>query len=244
MEVSAVSDVVVKRLTVKLLPLKQTVSPAFPAFAWDALVALTVHFGGVIGRTPTVPSVPCFRLSLIRVDDRTGTTEGPPPPAHAVAANNTVTKRTVFTKKLLCSRVPSARSGIGGDMGDAIVSFRVEVVASHRFSNSIVVTGGQLGVLFDAVTGRQLYQHRSPLNCAAQFTGVNGTTCVVVGAYTGEGVVLELQGDGTLQHRTTLRLHDNAVKGLAVSGDSIFSVCADTGASWFDTSTLRETQTS
>jgi WD40 repeat protein len=31
------------------------------------------------------------------------------------------------------------------------------------------------------------------------------------------------------------------VKGVAVSGDSIFSVCADTGASWFDTSTLRET---
>jgi WD40 repeat protein len=104
-----------------------------------------------------------------------------------------------------------------------------------------VVTGGQLGTLFDAVTGRQLYQHRSPLNCAAQFTAANGTSCVVVGAYTGEGVVLELQPDGTLKHRTTLRLHDNAVKGVAVSGNSIFSVCADTGASWFDTATLQET---
>jgi WD40 repeat protein len=104
-----------------------------------------------------------------------------------------------------------------------------------------VVTGGQLGVLFDAVTGRALYQHRSPLNCAAQFTGANGTRRVVVGAYTGEGVVLELQPDGTLTHCATLRLHDNAVKGLAVSGNSIFSVCADTGASWFDTATLRET---
>lgn len=102
------------------------------------------------------------------------------------------------------------------------------------------VTGGQLGVLFDAATGRQLYQHRSPLNCAAQFTGLHGTTCVVVGAYTGEGVVLELQSDGTLEHRATLRLHDNAVKGLAVSGNSIFSVCADTSAAWFDTSTLLE----
>ena len=27
-----------------------------------------------------------------------------------------------------------------------------------------LVTGGQLGVLFDALTGEVLYQHRSPLN--------------------------------------------------------------------------------
>lgn len=102
-----------------------------------------------------------------------------------------------------------------------------------------VVAGGQLGVLFDAVTGRELYQHHSPLNCAAQFTAADGATCVVVGAYTGEGVVLARRPDGTLEHRDTLRLHENAVKGVAVSGGVIFSVSADTGAAWFDAATLR-----
>ena len=104
----------------------------------------------------------------------------------------------------------------------------------------IMVTGGQLGMLFDALTGRELYQHPSPLNCAASFTAADGATCVVVGAYTGEGVVLECRPDGTLAHRETLRLHENAVKGVAVAGGVIFSVCADTGAAWFDTATLRE----
>jgi WD40 repeat protein len=33
-------------------------------------------------------------------------------------------------------------------------------------------------------------------------------------------------------------LHDNAVKGVAVSGDLIFSVCADTSAAWHRVSTF------
>ncbi len=105
---------------------------------------------------------------------------------------------------------------------------------------STVVTGGQLGIVFDAVTGLALYQHRSPLNCAAEFTAADGSTCVVVGTYTGEGIVLARRPDGTFEHRTSLPLHANAVKGVAVAGGLIFAVCADTGVSWFDTDSLAE----
>jgi WD40 repeat protein len=106
-------------------------------------------------------------------------------------------------------------------------------------AGSLVVTGGQMGVLFSALTGEPLYQHRSPLNCGAAFTR-GGRPHVVVGTYTGEGLVFSVGDEGTLQHEATLALHQNAVKGVAVSGDLIFSVCADTEAAWFSASTLTE----
>ncbi|MEU3909938.1 WD40 repeat domain-containing protein [Streptomyces sp. NPDC029721] len=102
-----------------------------------------------------------------------------------------------------------------------------------------VVTGGQMGKVFDALTGEVLHQHRSPLNCGAAFER-DGVPHVVVGAYTGEGIVFSVAADGTFRHETTLRLHANAVKGLAVSGDRIFSVCADGSATWFSVETLTE----
>ena len=102
-----------------------------------------------------------------------------------------------------------------------------------------VFTGGQMGRVMDALTGELLYQHRSPLNCGAAFER-NGITHVVVGAYTGEGLVFSVAADGHVEHVATLPLHANAVKAVAVSGGIIFSVCADTGASWFSTDELRE----
>lgn len=102
-----------------------------------------------------------------------------------------------------------------------------------------VVTGGQMGTVFDAFSGDVLHQHRSPLNCGAAFVR-NGRPHVVIGTYTGEGLVLSLLPDGTFQHEETLRLHGNAVKGVAVSGDMIFSVSADAEAAWFSLSTLTE----
>ncbi|PPS69364.1 MULTISPECIES: WD40 repeat domain-containing protein [Streptomyces] len=103
-----------------------------------------------------------------------------------------------------------------------------------------VLTGGQLGRVFDADTGEVLYQHRSPLNCAAAFER-DGVPHVVVGAYTGEGLVFAVSPGGALRHVTTLSLHANAVKGVACSGDTIFAVCADSAAGWFSTRTLEET---
>jgi len=97
---------------------------------------------------------------------------------------------------------------------------------------SRVFTGGQMGSVMDALTGELLYQHRSPLNCGAAFER-NGVPHVVIGAYTGEGLVFSVAADGKVAHVATLPLHANAVKAVAVSNGQIFSVCADTGASWF-----------
>jgi toxoflavin biosynthesis protein ToxC len=104
-------------------------------------------------------------------------------------------------------------------------------------SDGLVFTGGQLGCAFDALTGRTLHQHRSPLNCGVRFTR-DGIENVVLGAYTGEGLLFEVPAPGRAHHAADLRLHANAVKGVAVSGDLLFSVCADTGAAWHRIDTL------
>ncbi|MFB6603805.1 WD40 repeat domain-containing protein [Streptomyces noursei] len=103
-------------------------------------------------------------------------------------------------------------------------------------SPTVMVTGGQLGKLMDAATGRVLHQHRSPLNCGVRYD-VDGTTHLLVGAYTGEGLVFRLDADGRLHHVADVPLHENAVKGVAFSGDLLFSVCADTGVAWHDART-------
>jgi WD40 repeat protein len=97
----------------------------------------------------------------------------------------------------------------------------------------VVLTGGQLGVLYDARTGRALHQHRSPLNCGASYRLGDGPPHAVVGTYTGEGLVLEVSGDDVVA-TNELRLFENAVKGVAISGDTLFAVCADTSVTWWD----------
>ena len=103
-------------------------------------------------------------------------------------------------------------------------------------AGDLILTGGQLGKLFDAHTGRELYQHHSPLNCAVSFNK-NDTLYAVVGAYTGEGIVLRIDGS-KVSHVTNLPLHANAIKGITISDDLIFSVAADTSATWYRASTL------
>ena len=88
-----------------------------------------------------------------------------------------------------------------------------------------VLTAGQIGEIFDAVSGTLIYKHHSPLNCGAIFER-HGWTHVVFGAYTGEGLVFRIVDDQPI-HLKTLRLHNNAVKGIACSEDEIFSVCAN-----------------
>lgn len=92
----------------------------------------------------------------------------------------------------------------------------------------LILTGGQMGALFDGKSGNLVYQHKSPLNTAATFTK-DGTQHVIVGAYTGEGIILRLTPQGTAEYVQTIQLDDNAIKGIACSEDYIFSVCA-TGA--------------
>ncbi|HEX3786589.1 MAG TPA: WD40 repeat domain-containing protein [Pseudonocardiaceae bacterium] len=104
--------------------------------------------------------------------------------------------------------------------------------------DQIIVTGGQLGRAMDALTGRTLHQHRSPLNGAARFVR-DGAEHVIIAAYTGEGIVLRTEGD-QLVHVRDVQLHENAVKGVAVSDGVIFSVCADQTVAWHDADTLTE----
>jgi WD40 repeat protein len=98
--------------------------------------------------------------------------------------------------------------------------------------DGLMVAAGQLGTVFDALSGAALHQHRSPINCMAAYTGPDGQPELVVGTYTGEGIRLVRDADGGLAWRGDVRLHDNAVKGLAIAGDVLFSVCA-TGAAAF-----------
>lgn len=101
-----------------------------------------------------------------------------------------------------------------------------------------ILTGGQMGRVFDAITGEIYFQHRSPLNCAAAFVHQQ-QPAVIIGAYTGEGLVMTLR-DGRPVCDTLVRLHDNAIKGVASSGGRIFSVCATGAAAWHDTETLQQ----
>lgn len=95
----------------------------------------------------------------------------------------------------------------------------------------MILTGGQIGTVFDARTGKAIHQHRSPLNVGATFVK-DGVEHAVIGAYTGEGIVFRLTPDGSAEHVTDIQLDENAIKGLACSDEYIFSVCA-TGAATF-----------
>lgn len=88
-----------------------------------------------------------------------------------------------------------------------------------------LVAGGQLGVLFDVERARPLYVHRSPLNCAHEFIHA-GRTHLIVGTYTGEGLIFARSSDGSPGLVKEIQLHKNAVKGVACNGRVIASVSA------------------
>ena len=98
-----------------------------------------------------------------------------------------------------------------------------------------LLSGGQLGQLFDARSGEVLYQHHSPLNCGTTFRRA-GMTYVAIGTYTGEALVFAVDDSGELNLAVTLKIYDNAVKGLVASEDRLFSVCASTAVAWHDIS--------
>ena len=96
-----------------------------------------------------------------------------------------------------------------------------------------IITGGQLGQLFDAISGQILYQHHSPLNCGSVFQR-NGKEYVIIGTYTGEGLIFAFDSHGKIHRTNMVQLHDNAIKGVAANDNVIFSVCASAAASWHD----------
>jgi WD40 repeat protein len=121
-------------------------------------------------------------------------------------------------------------------IGDAGILFKDGAAASHlgslcnflTGSRKRLLTGGQAGRIFDAISGELLHQHHSPINCGAVFYK-DGHECVAFGTYTGEIVVLDLSG-AQPAHVITRRIHDNAIKGIAADSHQLFSVSASAEA--------------
>ena len=98
--------------------------------------------------------------------------------------------------------------------------------------DTFVLTGGQAGVIFNALTGEAIYKHHSPLNCGTSFQK-EGREMAVIGTYTGEGIVLEIR-NGVVLFVEEIKLHSNAIKGLASNDKTLFSVCATSACAFFD----------
>lgn len=136
---------------------------------------------------------------------------------------------------------------VGGSVysvGDAGIVYRDGKAVAHLGSlcNFIdesgfaVVTGGHAGILFEAMSGRSIYRHHSPLNCSARFVR-QGISHLIVGTYTGEGLVFA-DYEGQLRHVTTIPMYGNAVKGIAANSSHIFSVCATGAVAFHSVQTL------
>jgi WD40 repeat protein len=131
-------------------------------------------------------------------------------------------------------------------IGDAGVAFRNKhpITRLGSLCNFLgvfrghVVTGGQTGTLFNVFDGSVIYQHKSPLNCSTTFFR-GGEEHLIVGTYTGEGLIFREGSIGNLEHVATLKLHDNAIKGLASNKEHIFSVCADCSAAFYSIDNLK-----
>lgn len=94
-----------------------------------------------------------------------------------------------------------------------------------------ILTGGQSGEIFNASSGERVYQHNSPLNCAIAYSYKQSNN-IIIGTYTGEGIILERSSTGKIQVNRVIKLHKNAIKGIAVSGRYLFSVCATGAVAW------------
>jgi WD40 repeat protein len=105
------------------------------------------------------------------------------------------------------------------------------------FANT-VLTGGQTGEIYNAFTGEVIYQHYSPLNCGTTYR-YDGKEYAIIGSYTGEGIVLSMNESNAIYFLTTVKLHDNAIKGIASDEQYIFSICADYNAAFHDIQTLQ-----
>lgn len=143
---------------------------------------------------------------------------------------------------------PDGRQARIGDAGICVFSDGVKVTVPSLCNfllpiGNLVLAGGQTGDIFDVVAGTLVHTHHSPINCAVKFRR-DGVDHAIIGTYTGEGIVLRLAKDGkSLAHVQNIQLHSNAVKGLAADEKHIFSVSADGGAAWHQTSNLSVTRT-
>lgn len=97
---------------------------------------------------------------------------------------------------------------------------------------SVILTGGQMGTVFDAITGKTLHQHRSPLNCGTVFEK-DGRPHAAIGTYTGEVLIFRQDETGEVSYIGDVRMHENAIKGIAADETYIFTVCATAAAAFY-----------
>src|SRR5262245_20828500 len=101
-----------------------------------------------------------------------------------------------------------------------------------------LVCGGQDGTLYDAKTGRRYHQHHAPLNCACSISLPTGRH-LFVGTYSGDAIVFRTSSETNgIEFVRTLKLHKNAIKGLAVSTSHLFSVSATSDAAFHSLETF------
>ena len=102
-----------------------------------------------------------------------------------------------------------------------------------RVTGSEIYVGGQTGCLFDAKRGEVIYEHDAPLNCA-EITSLNGQIFLVVGSYSGDILVLEVDSGKSSGHVKSYRLHENAIKSVAILRGQLYSGSADGEIAIFD----------
>ncbi len=100
-----------------------------------------------------------------------------------------------------------------------------------------LLSGGHNGRLFDVISGEIFYQHCSPLNCATIFY-MGGIEKLMIGTYGGQVLIMETSDTDAPSHTMTLQIHNNAIKGIAANTNTIFSVCADGAAAFYDGDSL------
>jgi len=99
--------------------------------------------------------------------------------------------------------------------------------------NGSIITGGQSGDIFNATTNKIIHSNASPLNCAEVFVK-NGVRHLIIGTYTGEALIFS-EKENTIIYQSTIKLHDNAIKGISATNGILFSVCATGAAAWHST---------
>jgi WD40 repeat protein len=135
---------------------------------------------------------------------------------------------------------------VGRDMysvGDAGTVFKNKEIYAEMGSlcnflvkaEGVLLTGGQLGLLFNADTAEVLYRYHSPLNCGVAFV-MGGVHWVCIGTYTGEILIFQII-EGSLRFFKNLKVYENAIKGLSFKNGVVFSVCASTEIAWHRVST-------
>lgn len=100
-----------------------------------------------------------------------------------------------------------------------------------------LLTGGQSGAVWDVHKSKEIHRHQSPINCGTAFQKDNALWAIL-GTYTGQGILLKYS-DTTIEHMGDIPLHKNAIKGIAVTGNHIFSVCASGAVAWHDIRTFQ-----